>query len=278
MKKDVGNHLGKQVAKNSYYCHSCEKTIMCKRFKFKHHLYMHGKINARFTCEFCLKEFYLRDAYFRHLMAHKTKKREETNVKQAQKLHFCDVCGKSYIEKRNLIQHFRVHDNTFRPTRIRYSCKVCGIEFCENRVLLGHIRKTHFNLQVKESPHKKKLPNETWVEKVMQSDAYVEMTKLTDNVIVIKKCILTETEKKKIKDNRIVKTIDYESFYSDNKYHKAKDVCRYCKKTMLKKSLANHIRERHLKVRRYKCDTCNSKFNRRYQWTNHTCGRSRRKR
>ncbi|CAK1592288.1 unnamed protein product [Parnassius mnemosyne] len=275
MKEDIRKQLGKKLNRNKYYCCTCERNIIGTSYKFKCHIYTHNKLSARFTCEFCLKQFYRSDTYIRHLKVHESKMHQDTNVKCAQKIYICDVCSKSYMNKSNFIKHFRVHDSTFRPPHSQFCCKVCGIEYCENRLLVRHIRKTHFNFQAKESLHEKKLPNETWVEKVIQSDAYVEMTKITDNVIAIKRCIQINSEHK-IKENGNSKTTDNKALYPEVK-HYSEVVCNYCQKTMLKKSLLNHIREKHLKVRKFKCDTCNYKFNRRYQWINHTCGRYKQK-
>ncbi|CAG5000200.1 unnamed protein product [Parnassius apollo] len=75
------------------------------------------------------------------------------------------------------------------------------------------------------------------------------MTKITDNIIAIKRCSQINSEKDEMKKDVNSKTTDNKTYYPDIKNY-SEVVCNYCKKTMLKKSLLNHIREKHLKVKR----------------------------
>ena len=241
-------------------CEICNKIIIGSSFKFKAHLYQHKAVKPRFQCEYCSNEYFRKDVYDRHVRAHTG----------SNKIFICDHCDRGFVEKRNLRVHLKVHDEFFTGKGIDYNCIACGASFCEERLLKYHIRKKHFNFQNNEPKYMEKQMNETWVERVLESEVCVEMTKVNNNVINIKKSSV------KIKDNPETSRFkEYMSsvFASKDKSQYSKAVCDYCKKEMLKKSLLPHIRERHLRLKKFSCEECKQFFSRHYQLVNHICGK-----
>lgn len=183
---------------------------------------------------------------------------------------YCDHCGRGFVDKRNLIQHLTIHEDIPISSN-RFRCVACGANYCEQRLLNYHIRKEHLNLNGTEPGHVTKNFNETWLEKVKDTKNYVEITKVNSNKIIIKKS--------KVKSDMVTKKNDKKSVFQqyiasifatkDNYYSKA--ICDYCNKEMLKKSIVPHIRERHLKLRRFHCKNCDRTYNRHYQLCMHNC-------
>lgn len=248
-------------------CHVCHKTILGGSYNMKSHLYQHNITKPRFTCAYCCKQYFRKDVYKKHLEVHIGR----------QKTHFCDHCGRDFVDKRNLISHLRVHEDLPKPHK-EYPCKACGATYCEERLLKYRIRKEHFNLQQKNSIVDKK-PNETWVERVMESQVCVEMTKVNNNVISIRKygTIKMEVDKSVLQESNFQEYM-HSVFACTDKSQYSKAICDYCNKEMLKKSLQSHIRERHLKLKKFKCEICSRSFNRHYQLVDHVCGQFRKRR
>ncbi|CAB3258297.1 unnamed protein product [Arctia plantaginis] len=251
-------------------CNICNKVIIGSSYKFRSHLYQHSAVKSRFKCSHCSKEYFRRDAYDKHMAVHTG----------ARKYHICDYCDRGFVDKRNLTSHLKIHDEYFHKPKEQYKCYVCGISYCEERLLKYHIRKQHFNLHAKESALDKKKPNETWVERVIQSEICVEMTKVNESTIMIKKSPKTVpfTQNKQASEKTKFREYISSVFAKTDKSQYSKAVCDYCNKEMLKKSLQSHIRERHLLLKRFKCEECNIKFSRHYQLVNHVCGKPYRKR
>ncbi|KOB60494.1 Uncharacterized protein OBRU01_24440 [Operophtera brumata] len=265
-------------------CKICNKTFK-STYKLKAHLFYHKAVPGRFTCSLCLKEYYRKDEYKRHIAVHKNE----------QKLHVCDHCGRGFVDKRNLINHLYIHDDLYVPSK-RYNCIVCDVSYCEERLLKYHIRKHHMNLDNNVPIYTNKNLNESWIEPAMDFQSCVQITKVKNNMLSIKKCkIKIKNESDKALHNKIIQPSSIEQCkikqvtkveadksalqsylasvfaLKDNLYSKA--ICDYCNKQMLKKSLIVHIRERHMKMRRFHCYICNSSFNRHYHLSDHICGK-----
>lgn len=249
-------------------CPVCNKTVLGGSYNMKSHLYQHNLTKPRFSCRYCCKEYFRRDVFKKHLQVHDG----------IRKTHYCDHCGRDFVDKRNLVSHLKIHDD-LPVTRKGFSCKACGARYCEERLLKYHIRKEHFNLQSSRSLIDKK-PNEIWVERVKESQVCVEMTKVNDNVISIKKfgTIKMEDRQAKSKEFSHFKEYMHSVFACTDNSQYSKAICDYCNKEMLKKSLQSHIRERHLKLKRFKCDICSRSFSRHYQLVDHVCGQFGRRR
>ncbi|XP_049884345.1 zinc finger protein 62 homolog [Pectinophora gossypiella] len=261
----------KNVEKRKNHCNICDKTIVGSSYKFKAHLYKHKAVQSRFKCSFCSKEFFRSDAYSKHVDTH--------TGASPKKTYICDHCDRGFVNKRNLLLHLKIHDDSLEHP---YKCVACGVTYCEERLLKYHIRKTHYNLHLDETPHIMKEINETWVERVKESQVCVQMTKVNNNTLSIQKygTLKEENEKNINMDSEKVRFKEYITsvFAQKDKSQYSKATCDYCHKEMLKKSLLSHIRERHLKIRKFKCEKCNCTFKRHYQMVDHVCGKYRQRR
>ncbi|CAG9790455.1 unnamed protein product [Diatraea saccharalis] len=256
--------VGKQTTKNKRPCYVCNKLISGNSYCFRAHLYQHKQVPPRYDCLYCSKQYFRKDVYEKHLEVHTGRT----------KVFVCDYCDRSFVDKRNLISHLHIHEDNNVYIRPRYNCRACGAKYCEERLLKYHIRKEHFNLQQKDESIIKKPINETWVERVLESNVCVQMTKINNNVISIKKCGTFKKEvKQEVDENDKFITYVNSVFGCNDKSQYSKAICDYCNKEMLKKSLPNHIRERHLNIRKFICDICKRSFNRHYQMTDHRCGK-----
>ncbi|KAJ2942324.1 hypothetical protein O0L34_g15872 [Tuta absoluta] len=264
----------KSASKPLQQCKICKKTVLGNSYKLKAHMYQHKAVAARFKCSICSKEFFRSDVYTKHMNGH-------TGL-QAKKYYTCDHCDRAFVNKRNLIIHLKVHDDSLAYS---YKCVACGNSYCEQRLLKYHIRKTHYNLQSTVPIEIKREQNETWVERVKESEICVEMTQVNDNVLSIKKYgpVKLENEERQDQVNRTDEKAKFKRYITSvlaendrSQYSKAK--CDYCHKEMLKKSLLSHIRERHLKLRKFRCEVCDRSFCRHYQLVDHECGKQRRRR
>ncbi|KAJ0169681.1 hypothetical protein K1T71_014866 [Dendrolimus kikuchii] len=216
----------------NYFCQLCDAIILGDVDDYKDHLFTHKIKREQFKCGLCPKKYIRYDLYKRHLEEHEGVKNKKYLI--------CNECGKKYTDKRNLINHLASHKLCLP---LRFMCTACGSNYCEERLLKTHIRKYHFNLQNKAPNFFEKKINETDRElknydtkRCIEEDGYFE-------------CVSTDENDKLLK----------------------KVKCEYCNKEMLKKSLPLHIRERHLNVQKFVCETCKRGFNRHYQFLEHVC-------
>ncbi|XP_053622737.1 zinc finger protein 809-like [Plodia interpunctella] len=257
------------VKRESRYCEYCDKLIYGNSHAFKSHLFQHNAVKPRYMCDVCSKPYFRKDTYARHMNNHlQWGETNSVQFKYNMKVYICDYCERCFRDKRNLINHLKVHDDGFYYISKLYKCRACHISYCEERLLKNHIRKEHFNLQRKENIYELKKLNESWLEPIRNSKACVRMTKVKPNVISIQRSNvkLENTEN----DNKLQSEVNFKDIL-----HYSKVTCDYCKKDMLKKSLLTHIKERHLKIRKFSCTKCKRTFNRRYQMVDHDCGKVR---
>lgn len=247
--------------KKQNLCPICNKVIIGPAYKFNCHLYKHRAIAARYACPHCSKQFYRNDLFKHHISKH---------TGEYKNLFLCDYCNRTFVDKRNLLKHYKVHDDSFseHPKVKTYSCHACEITYTEERCLKHHLKRIHSNSEVKEPKYVKKPVNDTWVERVLETKVCVQMTKLDDNVIAIKKC-----------DDKIASNLNtyFEKSREINMSQYSKAICDYCNKEMLKKSLRLHIKERHMTAGTFKCRVCKNSYSRHYQLVNHICGKPRNK-
>lgn len=243
---------GKKGSPKDLVCCYCGKGNWKSTYTYNLHLYGHGAVAPKYQCEICSKSYFRNDQYKIHLDRHL----------QQQKRHYCDYCGRGFIDKRTLIRHLRIHDdNPTFPDRKNHECVYCKVGYAEARQLFYHIQKNH----LAKPNHLKKDVNDTWVEAVQNTPNCVEITKIKNNVLSIKKIDIKHS-----KDD-MYQEIQARLFaQKETQFRKVK--CDYCNKEMLKKSILNHIRERHLKLKKFVCKTCKIAFSRHYMLMNHICG------
>lgn len=86
-----------------------------------------------FSCDKCGKEFHRLESIRAHMLSHLSKEEREML-----RIHKCDVCGQKFTSQSYLRQHLiRVHiDNSF-------VCDICAKTYKEKRSLLHHHKTTH---------------------------------------------------------------------------------------------------------------------------------------
>ena len=124
---------------NQYYkdnhppvlCNICKKefstpgTLEC-------HLYIHK--DFKFMCDQCRKRFSFASSHDSHKLSHTS---DKTQV--------CKTCGKSYVNKGDLVKHEKVHSSKM------WKCQLCDYENHDERNLKAHMR-CHSNLKLYMCP------------------------------------------------------------------------------------------------------------------------------
>lgn len=240
-------------------CPICKSYIVGNFQQFKSHMFtVHNtkcckNSQTLYTCKRCSKPFKIRACAIRHLVVHDVSP-------QLEKIFICDFCGNTYKRKANIIMHLHKHQKIGRVNH-KFHCEFCDVFYCENRLLKLHIRKQHYENISKNITDK--AINESWIEKIRNSNIYIQIRKINDNVITVQKC--SNFIKKSLQET------DSNNIWS--LYREA--VCNYCNKTMLKRSLMQHIKDRHMKKLQYQCKTCKVSYSRYYRFVNHVCGKVR---
>ncbi|XP_049311617.1 uncharacterized protein LOC105222953 isoform X3 [Bactrocera dorsalis] len=119
--------------------HTDEKPFVCDLCGFRtgtsSHLLTHRRRHHKqrlkvYKCELCPKTFYEKRTLHEH-----------QNVHSAVRDKICDICNKGFINSKRLRQHRLIHD----PEK-KFSCKICGKRFAQSAGLCGHM-KSHGNIK-----------------------------------------------------------------------------------------------------------------------------------
>ena len=103
-------------------------------------------------CRVCHIIFETKEDLINHKETHKKVKVEKSgDEKTAEKIHFCNLCGKSFDKKHKLSKHKKEHEEENRN-----KCKICGETFDNKLMLLIH--KNKHTAQKLTIVVKKKLP------------------------------------------------------------------------------------------------------------------------
>lgn len=124
----------------------------------------------------------------------------------------------------------------------RHMCQACQINFFHQRDLKHHIREYHFNL-LSNAPYSDfKKVNQVWFEKVMNSKNIVEIKKVAQNILLMRKLDDNTAMKVSSHDTEVIDLRDvYPTLY------KYKMKCDYCFKSYDKGYINKHINDVHLK-------------------------------
>ena len=107
-------------------CELCGLTFKTKGKLKNHQVIKHFREVKRFQCNLCSKSF--------HLISYLTKhKKNHLGLKPC----VCKVCGLSYTQPGNLKAHMRNH------TGDMFSCDLCAKSYTEKRALVKHKRIVH---------------------------------------------------------------------------------------------------------------------------------------
>lgn len=152
-----------------------------------------------------------------------------------------------------------------------FKCVVCKHNFSSDFLLRIHIRKFHFNLKSKVPYAEIKKVNQTWFEKVLNSNKIIEIKKTGKNTLVLRK--LEDSTAIKVMDVNDSETIDLSNMYPTHNPKSQQTKCKYCNKLYLKRDYKKHVDEVHLNKTKHNCNNCHRNFKRSYQYLKHQCGR-----
>ncbi|XP_013136978.1 PREDICTED: uncharacterized protein LOC106102017 isoform X2 [Papilio polytes] len=115
------------------------------------------------------------------------------------------------------------------------TCKICKKTFKTNQPLRYHIRQMYFNLKAKTLIYEMKKVKQVWVEKVLNSNELLEITKVGPNVLRMKK-----TEPNAVIEPDNVKEIDLSYLYVTYQRYKCKN-CPVCDDKVPKIKYTEHL-------------------------------------
>ena len=130
-----------------FKCNYCLKLFYCKSLYLKH-LSIHSK-KKRFACSLCNSTFSIHSSLKRHMSVH-----------TGEKNFSCSVCFKKFTRKNGLNRHMITHTGN-KP----FSCSVCNKTFTRNYIL-----KAHMSMHTDEKPYacrycKKRFPVKSTLKK-----------------------------------------------------------------------------------------------------------------
>ncbi|KAJ8706658.1 hypothetical protein PYW07_012736 [Mythimna separata] len=161
-------------------------------------------------------------------------------------------------------------ENTIKKNA-EHICVACKASFRFKSLLKNHIRKEHFN-RVGLVPHTEtQKVNQVWYEKVGETNIIVEIKKISDNKLLIKKLnedtTITPTELKH-------RNFDVRKQYPllGSKMNKtAVEACRVCQKMFGVRLLSKHFAASHANYVKEECETCGATFKRLINCARHIC-------
>jgi hypothetical protein len=119
-----------KASNSALSCDVCGKTCSSSS-KLKIHLATHAE-TPKFACEMdgCKKTFKSKIGLQEHMAKH-----------TGQYEHFCEVCGKGFINRSYLVGHQRIHSNA-KP----FNCSICGQSFKSKQAMIDH-KNRHLGLK-----------------------------------------------------------------------------------------------------------------------------------
>ena len=111
------------VTKSDLSCRTCGKECNGVQARKRHEKIHENKVRCKF-CEHSYQHSYLAE----HLKLHELKKKEKNLI--------CNICLKSFLTKKLLINHERIHN--------KFKCDICGHAIAKKQVLKHHLE-VHLN-------------------------------------------------------------------------------------------------------------------------------------
>lgn len=125
-------------------CRYDDKVFDDKKKFGKHYIRHFLKSTAPIDCDQCTKTFLTFESLEKHLAVHLEEKIKEANNNGCLKPYSCEVCGKSFGNKKYCRRHiYRIH-NKKKPDKAmgKFCCDICNKVFSHRTTLSSH-KKTH---------------------------------------------------------------------------------------------------------------------------------------
>ncbi|XP_031199751.1 zinc finger protein 445 isoform X2 [Mastomys coucha] len=304
---DASHHLTDQDEEEHLDCSQCGKNFSCKSYALEHQR-IHTQ-EKPYKCTRCRKTFRWKSNFSRHMRLHhkevcKPEKCQEDFkqnhnqfqvISTVEKTFPCQNCGKTYTQKKSLIEHQRIHTGE-KP----YQCSGCGKTFTYRSSYIIHMKRKQHAIKIK--PERGCLPfSQSTVFPIPQRSHNTEepnKCKYCSKAFHNRSFLLIHerihTREKPYKCRECEKAFRWSSnlyrherkhfLHKRYKYHESKETsnlqskilidqkpfwCQECGKTFTRKrSLLDH-KGIHSGERRFKCNLCEKSFDRNYRLVNH---------
>lgn len=130
---DLSDHINLHLNPDYFKCHQCDKRFSSRYSLDFHNKHFHPgeKEKGTFQCKHCSRKFVLSCFRDKHEQNHETK--EDTEVGD-EKTYFCELCGKSYPNKKKL----KTHTSNVHKINYNRMCHLCGKTVRGDKALERH--------------------------------------------------------------------------------------------------------------------------------------------